>query len=238
MNSTNATTNPVNFDQRSSTARRVFGVVAQPQSYLNLTYLLLGLPLGTVWFAVLIAGVSVGFSMLIVALLGIPILLGLWYVIRSFANIERRLASTFLGQRLASAPLSPPVTGKLWARLRSMSEDRDRWRELGYLMLRFPVGIATFTVAVTLTTTSVAVVYAPFYARYVSHSFGNWSMATRLDRIASGSPWSWLLVPAGAMALIASFNIVNVMARASGRWAAAWLGPVNETCVVSSSGEA
>ena len=88
--------------------------------------------------------------MLVVALLGIPMLLGT-LVRRSarFANVERGAANVLLGRHLARAPMASADRGNLWVRLRSMSSERDRWRELGYLMLRFPVGIATFTVAVT-----------------------------------------------------------------------------------------
>ena len=147
--------------------RRFFGVVAQPQSYRNLGYLLLGLPLGTLWFTVLITGLSVAVSMLVVALLGIPMLLGMWYVIRAFANVERATPTCCSVRHLARAPMRSTHRGNLWVRLRSMTSERDRWRELGYLMLRFPAGIATFTVAVTALAAPVIVAYAPIYARYV-----------------------------------------------------------------------
>ena len=77
--------------------RRFFGVVIDPQSYRNIGYLLLGLLLGTVWFTVLVSGVATGISLLVVALLGIPILLGLWYVTRLFANVERSTANAAAG---------------------------------------------------------------------------------------------------------------------------------------------
>ena len=85
-----------------------------------------------------------------------------------------------------------------------MSADRHRWRELVYLTLRFPVGVATFVAATTCITTSIVVGYAPFYARYDNDpSFGNFAMSERLDDIASNFPWAWLLAPLGAMMLIA-----------------------------------
>ena len=62
------TTASVDLDHRASRARRLFGVIVQPQSYRNVAYLLLGLPLGTMWFTVLVTGVAVGVSMLVVAL--------------------------------------------------------------------------------------------------------------------------------------------------------------------------
>jgi hypothetical protein len=205
--------------------RRFFGVVARPQSYRNIGYLLLGLPLGTIWFAVLVSGLSVGISALVVALLGIPILLGIWYASRAFANVERRTANVLLGEHLASAPMPSRARGNLWVRLRSMTRERDRWRELGYLLLRFPVGIATFTAATTALAVPGLVAYAPFTARFGGDEpFGNWSGGSRLEDVASSSPWSWFLVPLGLVMLIASFHLINVMAKACGRWTRVWLG--------------
>ena len=93
---------------RTSPLRRFFGVAAQPHSYRNIAFLLIGLPLGTVWFTMLVTGVSVALSMIVVALLGIPMLLGLWYVTRSFANVERRVANALLGQRLPRSSMNAP----------------------------------------------------------------------------------------------------------------------------------
>ena len=42
----------------ASAVRRFFGVVARSRSYRSIAYLVLGLPLGTVWFTVLVTGLS------------------------------------------------------------------------------------------------------------------------------------------------------------------------------------
>ena len=213
-----------NQTNRTSLMQRIFGVVAQRQSYRNIGYLLLGLPLGTAWFTVLISGYTTAISILVVALLGIPMLLGMWYVTRWSANVERSTANALLGHHLSPAPMASPDRGNLWVRLRSMSRDRDRWRELGYLLLRFPVGIATFVAAVAALAAPLMVAYAPFSVRYVNdHPFGNWALSSRMEDVAASS-WSWFLVPLGAGMLVASFHLMNTLARACGRWTAAWLG--------------
>jgi hypothetical protein len=116
----------------------MLGVVAQRDSYRNIAFLLLGLPLGTLWFAVLVSGISVAASMLVVALLGIPMLVGLWYVTRAFANVERSVANALLDRRLPRASMNAPHDGNLWVRLRTMTRDRDRWRELGISHVAIP----------------------------------------------------------------------------------------------------
>jgi hypothetical protein len=207
-----------------SRLRRFFGVVARQQSYRNLAYLLLGLPLGTLWFSVLVTVASVSVSMLVVALLGVPMLLGMWYVVRAFANVERGVAIALLDERVPPAPLAAGDRGNLWVRLRAMSRDRARWRELGYLILRFPAGIATFTFAVITLTVPAIVAYTPFYARFVDDSFGDWFWSSELQDFAGDNPWSWTLLPAGLVLVVAGFHAVNALARACGRWTAAWLG--------------
>jgi hypothetical protein len=116
------------------------------------------------------------------------------------------------------------VTGNLWVRLREMSRDRARWRELAYLVLRFPAGIATFTAATTALSTALWVVWAPFHVRIVDdQSFGDWAGASRLEDLTT-SPWSWTLVPLGIVLLFVAFHALNGLARGCGRWTAAWLG--------------
>jgi len=208
---------------RTSSLRRFFCVAAQPDSYRNIAFLLLGLPLGTIWFAVLVTGISVAVSMLVVALLGIPMLVALFYLTRASANVERRVANALLGQNLRHWSMNAPRRGNLWARLRAMTRDRDRGRELGYLILRFPIGVATFTAAVAAIATPLMVAYAPIVARHDEHPFGDWALSSRMEGVASSSPWSWLLVPFGLLLLIGSFHLLNAIARVCGRWATAWL---------------
>jgi len=213
---------------RPSSTRRFFGVVRSSQTYRNLAYLLLGLPLGTAWFVALVTAVSVGISTLVVALAGIPILIGAWFATRLFANIERRAANTLLGLDLPLAPHAG-AGGNLWVRLRSMCSDRDRWRELGYVLLRFPVGVATFTATLVLPAVAASIAYAPFYARLDDgHSFGSWTVgdthiSARFEHFASTSPWAWVMVPVGALVFFAAFHALNGIAKLCGAWAKAQL---------------
>lgn len=204
---------------------RFFGVVTRPDSYRSIAYLLLGLPLGTIWFTAIVTGVSVAAGLVVVALVGIPLLLGLWYVTRAFGNVERAVANALLGQDLPFAPLAatgPSARGNPWARLRAMSAERDRRREAAYLLLRFPAGVASFTVATTALFAPLALAWAPVNARISDHPFGDWALSARMEDAATSS-WSWLLIPAGALLFIGAFHLLHALARASARWNDAWL---------------
>ncbi len=82
-----------------------FGVVADAQSYLNIVYLLLGLPLGTAYFVFLVTGISLGFGLLVMWV-GVPILVlvlaGSW----ALCQFERLLTVGLLKENI------PPVARK------------------------------------------------------------------------------------------------------------------------------
>ncbi len=196
---------------------RFFGVIAEARSYRNILYLLLGLPLGTLYFTVLVTGVSVGVSMLIVALVGIPILMGLWYVVRGFMGFERGLAVGLLDVEIAPIARAPDMTGGLWTRFKAMIRDRPTWKGFWYLMLRFPVGVATFTVAVTLMAVSLGMAFAPLYMWASDDlTWGGWTF--------DPYPWSFALVPIGIVSTFVSLHALNLLADACGRWTRASLG--------------
>jgi hypothetical protein len=205
-------------DMRAADKRNgLLGVIAKPQTYRNILYLLLGLPLGTLYFTVLVTGWSVGLSMLIVALSGIPILIGLWYLTRGFMSLERGLAVALLEVDVAPLSPVPTWTGGLWQQFKVLMRDRPTWRGVSYLLLRFPAGIATFTVAVTLVATSLGLAFAPTYM-WTSDNL-TWA-GTTFDSFA----WSFALVPVGIVLAFVSLHLMNALALACGRWAKASLG--------------
>jgi hypothetical protein len=91
-------------------------------------------------------------------------------------------------------------------------------------MLRFPAGIATFTLAVTALTVPVMIAYTPIYARVSDESFGDWFWSDELHDFATSNPWSWALLPAGLLLAFAAVHALNTLARGCGRWTAGWLG--------------
>jgi hypothetical protein len=109
-----------------------------------------------------------------------------------------------------------------------MSHDRKRWRELAFLLLRFPAGIVTATVAAVALTTPVSVALAPVVARTDdTEPFGSWTYSSRIEDVA-GAWWGWVLVPVGVALLIGALHATNALAGACGRWAERWLGAEGE----------
>jgi hypothetical protein len=188
-----------------------FSVIARPRTYLNLLYLLLGLPLGTLYFTVIVTGLSLGLGLMVVALIGIPILIGLWYVVNAFLQLERSMAVGMVGVDMPPVDPLPAWSGRLWPYFKSFMGHVPTWKGTVYLLLRFPVGIATFTIAVTLVATSLSMAFAPAYW-WVSDdlTWGSWTFDPFW--------WSFLLVPVGFVLTFASLHLTNALATACAWW--------------------
>jgi Putative sensor len=139
----------------------VLGVVVNPQTYLNLTYLLLAFPLGLFYFIFLVTGFSLGVGLAILWI-GIPLLIGVLMLSRVFANLERRLTSRLLNIEIVSL-LSDSVQGNFWQRAKAVVVDPGTWAEMFYLFSKFVLGIISFVVVVTLLATSLGLIATPFF---------------------------------------------------------------------------
>ncbi len=198
-----------------SKKRGFFGVVAEPRSYLNIVYLLLAFPLGTFYFVFLVTGLSLGFG-LIITLVGIPILLlvlsGSWVLCR----FERQVAITLLNEDIPLS-VSRPASGGLWSQVKALLKDRVTWTGVLYLFLKFPLGIVTFTIAVTLIAVTVGFLAAPTYM-WTSDPlvWGSWSF--------DPFPWSWILTIIGIPMVFISLHLLNATAVVFGRMTRVMLG--------------
>jgi hypothetical protein len=137
--------------------------------------------------------------------------------------VERSAAHVLLGEQLASAPMDLAGPGNPWVRLRTMSRDRRRRRELRYLVLRAPAGIVTAMLALAALTAPVAIASAPIQANLQDHPFGEWALSSDMETIAS-SPWAWLLVPFGALLLVGALHLLDIVGRRCATWARRALG--------------
>lgn len=193
-----------------------FGVVTHPQSYRSILYLLLGLPLGTAYFVFIVTGVSVGASLIVLALIGIPILIGTVIVCRALMQFERYLANGLTEQQIENIPPLPPAQGGWLPRIKSMFKDSVTWTGMLYMLLRFPLGIATFTIAVTLIALAFGLLFAPAWS-WTSNDLeiGSWT----LDPF----PWSWLATLLGIPLVFVSFHLMNGLAHVSGLFARSML---------------
>jgi len=141
-------------------ASRAFGAIWSSSTWLALVHLLANLPLGIVYFVLLVTGLSLGFGLLI-TLLGIPVLIGTGWLVRTLGHVERRRINTFLGTALRD-PYRPATEPSGWvARLLAIGKDPATWRDFLFLILRLPMGLLTFTIAITIWLLAVGLLLSP-----------------------------------------------------------------------------
>lgn len=119
-------------------------------------YVLLGFPLATAAFCVMVAGVSAGVGTLVVVV-GIPILAGTVLVARFFADVERlRFPVVLRRPRIRPVYRRAPEGAGLWRRIVNPLIDGQSWLDVGHAVLRFPVAVLTFSVVVSWWASAIA----------------------------------------------------------------------------------
>jgi hypothetical protein len=198
----------------------ILGVVANPQTYRNIAYLLLAFPLGIFYFVFLVTGFSVGISLAVVWV-GLPILLGVLLLSRVFANLERNLTNNFLGTNIAlSESTKEPQT--LWQRAKNVVMNPSTWAEVFYLFSKFVLGIFSFVVVVTLLATSLGLIATPLFWQYWGQEWnlgipGIWEVDSFSKAVAMSA--------IGAILGVASLHFTNGLAWLYSEYTKAILGP-------------
>jgi hypothetical protein len=156
---------------------RYFKVMISGQAYLNLIYLLAAFPLGVFYFVFLVSGLSIGISLSIVWV-GIPLLLVVgvgWWIL---ARFEHFMAVHWLKEEVPSmvSPQStvPPAAGhkNIWEYFKGYFSNPVTWKSPVYLLLKFPLGIATFVILVTLVSLSLAFLTLPLTYELLDFQIG------------------------------------------------------------------
>jgi len=136
------------------------GLITDPRTYLRTLYLFLAFPLGTIYFTVIVTGLSVGLGLAIVMVGFLVLILTLltWLV---FARIERELAIHLLGAHIRPMFAPDPTPISPWQRLLKTLGDAVTWKSLAYLLVEFPFGIFSFAVGVSLISVSLSLILYP-----------------------------------------------------------------------------
>jgi hypothetical protein len=191
-----------------------FTVFSRPRSYTTIVYLLLSFPLGIFYFVYLITGISLGLglSILGIGLLILLLMLVSWW---GFIILELELANHLLGSAIPR--LSQGVTAGLspWEKFKKYISNPVTWKGLAFLFVKFPVGIFSFVMVVTLLSVSLAFVSAPF-----TYPLGEYDLYYfKIDTLHE----ALLLALLGIILLTASLHVFNFVGSAVKRLVMAML---------------
>jgi signal transduction histidine kinase len=142
--------------------------LVSPRTWLAMTSHLAGFVMGLAVFVAVVTGLSLGFSLLVLALVGLP-LLGLTLRLAAyFAVAERARVGLMLGTPIPAWPAGSRA-GYRWGivpRRRTLTE-RATWGEIGYSLLRMPVSAVAATLSLAAWTAALVLLTLPLYNTYL-----------------------------------------------------------------------
>lgn len=146
----------------SDVIRTVLRPWTTSRTWRGLVHLLLDLPVGIVTFNVIVISMVMALSLLIVFPFALPFV---W-----FTFVAARLGSWGERSRFAALvdldlpdPVPPLRGGNPWYHLGQRLKVVARWKEIGYLILLFPLGLLTTTTALVVWCGSLALLLLPLY---------------------------------------------------------------------------
>jgi len=150
-----------------------FEALAQRRTYTTLLYLLLSMATGILAFTYTVTGLSLSLGLAIL-ILGIPVALTFLAGARLLSVAEVHLLKVLVGGEGSAGPALLPGGDGFLGRLKGLLKDRRTWTSLLYLLLLMPLGIAYFTVFVSLLATGLSLVAVPFAQLF--HAAGTLSL--------------------------------------------------------------
>jgi signal transduction histidine kinase len=140
---------------------RVVRPVVSGRTWLAVIHLLAGPFIGVVAFGFFVPAVTVGVALLPLALAGIPVLGVTLWLGRQFAAFERARFAVMLGVRMPAPrrDLRPGVSW--WRRIARSLVSATTLRQLGYVLLRLPLGALQFAFVTVVWSLPVALLGLP-----------------------------------------------------------------------------
>ncbi|MDH2428110.1 sensor histidine kinase [Sphaerisporangium sp. TRM90804] len=200
--------------------RGPLGLLVDPMTWRTAPYLILASVTGFVWFVVL--AVTVPVSLVLFGVwVGLPLLVLTMLLWRAGAMLERRLLRLALGVAIPDPYRPRPISGVM-SQLGWLFRDPATWKDLGYLLLLFPLGMVEAGVTVVLWICSAGLLGQPILVLLGVPT----SITERLviDTIPESLPW----VLVGALLTIVTLYVVRAMGWLHGLLAVALLGAGDE----------
>lgn len=190
-------------------------------TWTGVAYLALAFPLGLLYFVFLVVGLPLAAGLLIIWI-GLPllalVLAGGW----GFAAFERETANRLLGASVPPMRALRRDERTFLERIGDHLSNRVTWTSFAFLMLKLPLGLATFVALTVAGSLSVAFLAAPvlyrsaFYGLQFDTAIGYW----RIDTL----PEALLVALFGLVCCLVTIQLARGMGFLWGRFAALMLG--------------
>ncbi|MGB3443106.1 MAG: sensor domain-containing protein [Actinophytocola sp.] len=184
-----------------------------------LAYLVMNLPIGIASFVFVVTTMAVGVSTVIIWV-GLAVLAVAVLGMRGMATLERLRVRTMLGTYVAS-PYRPAGEKSRWL---SRVKDPATWKDMVYLVLMLPIGIAEFTITVVAWSVAMYLTLLPLYWNWMP---GDWQIVMWNHPVVSIDSWVGTLPFAGlgVMVLALAIIVTRGLGTLHAVYARAMLGP-------------
>jgi uncharacterized membrane protein len=209
------TATPARPTTERSLLARFFGVAAEPRTYAALFYMLLAMATGIFYFTWVVTGLSLSAG-LAVLIIGVPFVILYFGSVRVLSLVEGRLVEVMLGERMPRRPLYSERGKPLLEKIKDLFTDPRTWATQLYFLLMLPLGIAYFTVTVTLLSMSLAFIAAPFLALFGAPVSFYWDDAGYSGLSYLALP---LLFVGGILLLFATLHLARAVGHLHGQLA-------------------
>ncbi len=198
--------------------------LVSPRTWLAMISHLAGLVIGFAVIFVFTFGLAFGFSLVVLALVGLPVLGVTLRFAEWFATTERARFGFLLGVRIPAWPAgsSSERAGYRWGivpRWRMFTE-RATWSEIGYGLLRLPVSAVAATVSVAAWAAGLVMLTLPLYNS--SLPSGGAKIG---DVVLRGTPTMTASAVIGLLVLLAAAQLTRGLAIADAGLSRRLLGP-------------
>ncbi|MGW5560155.1 sensor histidine kinase [Micromonospora sp. NPDC003944] len=184
-----------------------------------LAYLVSSLVAGFVGLAWVLASI-LGVGLLAITQLGGPAFLTATWVTRRLANLERCRARWVLGTAIA-APYLPSQGRTIRQRISAVAVQPATWRDLAWLVVLFPLGLAGGIAATVVTVVHLAAVVAPLWAWAVPNPHAPFPMRPLMTTV----PGRFGLTVLGVLLLPVTAWLLRTAGLAQAKLARALLAP-------------
>jgi len=195
--------------------------LVSPRTWLAMISHLAGLVIGFAVIFVFTFGLAFGFSLVVLALVGLPVLGVTLRFAEWFATAERARLGLMLGVRIPAWPAEARA-GYRWGivpRWRMFTE-RATWSEIGYGLLRLPVSAVAATVSVAAWAAGLVMLTLPLYNSLLPSGGAKIG-----DFVLGGTPRMTASAVIGLLVLLAAAQLTRGLAVADAALSRRLLGP-------------
>jgi len=149
-----------------------------------------------------------------------PTFLAVTWVTRRIAGLERLRAALVLG-RPVEPPYGAPPAGNPWVRGRALVREPATWRDLAWLVLLFPLGLAGGLAGAVVAVVDLATIVAPVWLWAVPNPY----LPPVVDWLFNTAGGRFVLTGVGLALAPVAWWLVVTMARVQARTAVSFLEP-------------